>query len=149
MGYAIYQVGQRWGGYGVTATCEHPDCNEEIDRGVSFACGDEPFSEFGCDRYFCGKHRQYQCFLDGEPVEEEDDDGEEIDTDFCGFVCERCARGEQPFDYKPEHPKWVYHLLNHYSWAKWRENNPDTVAELLTLPSRMPEFWDNDPDEDQ
>jgi len=36
MGYQIYQVGKRWGGYGVPAVCEHPDCDKEIDRGGVF-----------------------------------------------------------------------------------------------------------------
>lgn len=29
-------------GYGVPATCDHPDCNEEIDRGLAYVCGNEP-----------------------------------------------------------------------------------------------------------
>ena len=62
MGYQVYLVGKRYGGYGVPAICEYPDCNEEIDRGMSFACGGEPFSEIGCDRYFCSKHRKFTGF---------------------------------------------------------------------------------------
>ena len=30
-------------GYGVPAYCDHPDCNEEIDRGLSYVCGGEPY----------------------------------------------------------------------------------------------------------
>lgn len=56
MDYQVYKVGHRYGGYGVPSYCEHPDCNAEIDRGMAHACGGEPFSEVGCDRYFCGKH---------------------------------------------------------------------------------------------
>ena len=85
------------------------------------------------------------AFSDGDGV----CDHEEPCDCACVQVCERCAKGEASFDMKPEHPEWVYHLLNHYSWAKWRENNPDTVQELLTLPSRMPEGWTNNPDEDK
>ena len=155
MGYAIYDVGKRHGGYGVTAYCEHPDCNEEIDRGMSFACGGEPFSEVGCDRYFCEKHRHYTGFkMNGDSFPDclcdcEDDPEVEKECE-CEFhsVCERCAKGEEPFDMKPEHPEWVYHLLNHYSWAEWRKKNKDTVEELSKLPSRMPEYWTNDPSED-
>ena len=62
MGYEIYKVGQRWGGYGVPAICEHPDCDEEINRGMACACGGEPFSDYGCDMYFCGKHKTYEYF---------------------------------------------------------------------------------------
>lgn len=27
-------------GYVFSATCDHPDCLKEIDRGLSFVCGD-------------------------------------------------------------------------------------------------------------
>lgn len=128
MGYAVYMVGKRYGGYGVPAYCEYPDCKEEIDRGVSYACGDEPFSEYGCDRYFCGKHRNYTGMrTDGE-------DGTCDHEDDCDCVhveiCERCAKGEEPFPYKSEHPTWVRHLLKDPSWKEWRKNNPEKVKEL-------------------
>ena len=118
MGYEIYKVGNRWGGYGVPAYCEHPKCNEEIDRGFPYACGGEPFSENGCDRYFCGKHREYHCFNAGGGRE-------------CVEVCERCDKRKSSFPYKPEHPDWVKHLLTDESWAEWRKNNPEEVKELL------------------
>ncbi len=117
MGYQVYQVGDRWGGYGVPAVCEHPKCNEEIDRGISYACGGEPFSEYGCDRYFCGEHRVYHCFNVGRGRE-------------CVEVCERCAKKRDSFPYKPEHPDWVKHLLTDVSWKKWRKNNSKKVKEL-------------------
>lgn len=44
-------------GYGVDAQCEHPDCSEEIDRGLGWLCGSmhgDP--EDGCGGYFCGNH---------------------------------------------------------------------------------------------
>lgn len=127
MGYAIYDVGPRIGGYGVPAYCEQPDCKEEIDRGVSYACGGEPFSEWGCDRYFCGKHRHYSCPRELRKEGEECDD--ECDEDHIE-VCERCRDGKESFPYKPEHPTWVKHLLKDPSWAQWRKNNPDKVKEL-------------------
>lgn len=129
----------------MTATCEHPGCNEKIDRGMSFACGGEPFSEYGCDRYFCPAHLFYTQFnKEGEVCSREDD---------CQCVtvavCKKCHEGKGDlFDYKPEHPEWVYHLLNHHSWERWRKENPDAVAELQKLPSTMPEGWSNDPDAD-
>lgn len=128
MGYQVYEVGKRWGGYGVPAYCEHPYCNEEIDRGMSYACGGEPFSEYGCDRYFCEKHRNFTYF------NSEEEDGlckheEDCDCD-CKQVCERCAKGEASFPYKPEHPDWINHLLKDSSWAKWRKENPEEVREL-------------------
>lgn len=131
MGYQVYQVGPRWGGYGVPAICEQPYCNEEIDRGVSFACGGEPFSEHGCDRYFCSKHLHHTYFdpeqSDGICKHKEDCECETAE------VCERCAGGALPFDYKPEHPDWVKHLLTDKSWSTWRRNNPSKVKELKKL----------------
>jgi hypothetical protein len=129
MGYQIYQVGNRWGGYGVPCVCEFPTCKKRIDRGISYACGGEPFSELGCDRYFCEKHRQYTYF------DPEQDDGICKHEDDCecetAEVCERCAKNEQPFPYKPEVKSWVRHLLKHESWAEWRKKNPQKVKELL------------------
>lgn len=111
------------------AWCEQPECKEEIDRGMSYACGGEPFSEFGCDRYFCGKHLS-MTIVDNTQEDlkcrhgEEDCDCEWID------LCERCAKGEDPFPYKPERPIWVKHLLTDESWAEWRKNNPKEVKAL-------------------
>ncbi len=118
MGYQIYEVGGRWGGYGVPSICEYPTCNEEIDRGMSYACGGEPFSQYGCDRYFCGKHRELHCFNTGEGRREEVE------------VCERCTKGKKPFPYKPERPEWIKHLLTDESWKEWRKENPEEVRKL-------------------
>lgn len=117
MGYSIYRVGQRWGGYGVPAVCEHPKCNEEIDRGFPYACGGEPFSEHGCDRYFCGNHLVYHCFNAGGRRE-------------CVQVCERCDKRKSPFPYKPETKEWLNHLLTDDSWEEWRNKNPEEVKEI-------------------
>ena len=51
-------------GYAHEATCDHPDCNEEIDRGLAYACGgmhgngDIHGGDYGCEGYFCESHRQ-------------------------------------------------------------------------------------------
>lgn len=37
MWYAVYEINWRDCWYGVPAYCEHPDCNEEIDRWLSYA----------------------------------------------------------------------------------------------------------------
>lgn len=129
MGYQIYKVGERWGGYGVPALCEHPNCNEEIDRGVSYACGGEPFSEHGCDRYFCGKHLFYVAFKD---------DGKRCrhqrDCDCKHFeLCKRCKDNKKPFNYKPETEEWITHLLKHKSWKEWRQNNLEEVNKLKKI----------------
>lgn len=130
MGYQIYEVGKRWGGYGVPTICEHPDCTEEIDRGMSFACGGEPFSEYGCDRYFCGKHRQTICYnpSTGKKCRHQKDCECEIVE-----VCERCAKGKEPFPYKPEAKEWLNHLLTDESWEEWRKNNPKEVEQMKAL----------------
>ena len=45
-------------GYVFPATCDHPDCLAEIDRGLSYACGDiHGEDEYSCEKYFCYKHR--------------------------------------------------------------------------------------------
>lgn len=87
-------------GYGVPAWCDHPDCSEVINRGLSYVCGAEPYGgEFGCGLYFCGEH----IFCNG-PAQ-----------------CERCVKGEPPFDAKPDHPDWSHHKATDPSWAEWRD----------------------------
>lgn len=129
MGYQVYKVGPRFGGYGVPAICEQPECNEEIDRGVSFACGGEPFSEHGCDRYFCGKHFHYTYFKpDGSKCKHRKDcDCETVN------VCERCRDNKAPFPYKLETKEWMKHVLKDASWKEWRKNSPETVKEFINL----------------
>lgn len=44
-------------GYGHQATCDHPGCEEVIDRGLGYACGGmHGEDEHSCDGYFCGNH---------------------------------------------------------------------------------------------
>lgn len=126
MGYQVYKVGRRWGGYGVPTFCEHPGCNEEIDRGVSYACGGAPFSEHGCDRYFCSKHLQHVYFKDdGSRCRHRNDcDCEGVD------LCERCENNKPSFRYKSEHPDWVKHILKDLSWKKWRDENKEEVEKM-------------------
>lgn len=129
MGYQIYKLNRnRWAGYGVPVWCDHPDCKEEIDRGISCACGEAMSSELGCDRYFCEKHRSdwYEHNPEtGEKCEHKEDC-------LCDsyLVCERCKKGELPFDEKPEHHDWVKHVLNDDSWKEWRGENEEQVKKL-------------------
>ena len=45
-------------GYVFKATCDHEGCSEEIDRGLSYVCGDmHGEDEVSCERYFCETHR--------------------------------------------------------------------------------------------
>jgi hypothetical protein len=75
--YEIYRNGQKIeAGYGVEAVCEEDGCNERIDRGLAYLCGNEPGGdEYGCGGYYCANH----LFLgSGAPVSE--------------GLCERCAK---------------------------------------------------------
>jgi len=62
MGYAYYTLPDgREAGYGVEATCDFPGCDEKIDRGLSYLCGESPNGfrdpeEPGCGNYFCPAH---------------------------------------------------------------------------------------------
>lgn len=98
----------RWSrdiGYGVPAYCDHPECPSEIDRGLSYVCGAEPYGgEKGCGLYFCSSH-QYG--------------GEQL--------CVRCQTGREPFTPTPDHPDWIRHKLTHESWQEWRTENPEWV----------------------
>lgn len=62
-------------GYAHAATCDHPGCEAQIDRGLSYACGGmHGATEHGCEKYFCSQHLEYTV-----------DDGDEFVT-----VCEPC-----------------------------------------------------------
>ncbi len=96
-------------GYGVPAWCDHPNCNEKIDRGLAFVCGGEAYGgDDGCGLYFCEKHNQGIM-----------------------MICGRCRRAQAPFNPKPDHPEWINHKLNDESWKEWRDKNPEAVAKLL------------------
>ena len=107
----------RWRGYGVPAYCEDPGCTEEINRGLSYACG----GLGGCGRFFCEDHLYYDCPEDRDCGKDHSGDNE--------AVCKRCLDGLYPYPLKPEHPKWVEHILTDDSWAQWRSEEPETVLE--------------------
>lgn len=45
-------------GYAHEATCDHPGCEEEIDRGLGHVCGEmHGEDEVSCGGYFCEGHR--------------------------------------------------------------------------------------------
>lgn len=100
-----YEVGwdhdlQRDIGYGVPAVCEHPECEERIDRGMAHACGGGfPRDNEGCGLFFCGKH-------------------------LFPNHCLRCTNeADTPFPPKPDLQEWIDHKMTDPSWAKWREAN--------------------------
>lgn len=116
MGWSI-GYDERWQrdiGYGVPARCDHPDCTEEIDRGLAYVCGGEPYGgEYGCGLYFCGEHLQPAGGRRG-----------------YAQVCVRCRHGRLAFTASPDVPEWLEHKLTHESWALWRGANPREVAAM-------------------
>jgi len=49
-------------GYAHVATCDEPECQVRIDRGLGYACGGMHGTEGrdgqpACEGYFCGEHR--------------------------------------------------------------------------------------------
>ena len=100
MGWAV-GFDSRWKrdiGYGVPAYCDHPKCNKEIDRGLAYVCGGEPYGgDLGCGLYFCDEHR------------------------ISGKLCSRCAAKRAPFHPKPDRPDWIHHKETDPSWEEWRE----------------------------
>lgn len=99
-------------GYGVPAVCDHPDCNVEIDRGLSYVCADgKPYGgDRGCGLYFCGEHQHL--------------------TEKHHQLCIRCLRGNRPFNPKPETNEWLHWKLTDESWAEWRADNQDEVQRI-------------------
>lgn len=68
MGYASYTLPDgRAAGYGIEAKCDKDGCDEEIDRGLGYLCGEQPdgwrdSEEYGCGNYYCGPHqRDHDC----------------------------------------------------------------------------------------
>jgi hypothetical protein len=101
-------------GYGVKCYCDHPQCWAEIDRGLSYVCGSEPYGgEHGCGLYFCCHHLRH--------------------IRHGVSLCPRCARYKPPFKPKDDHRDWAWHKLRHDSWAQWRIENPDKAKALLAL----------------
>lgn len=102
-------------GYGVPCICDHPGCNKEINRGLSYVCGGEPYGgEEGCGLYFCSEHLVFS------------DNHERC-------VCRACANGAIPYDPKPDTQEWLRWKLRDESWQQWREENPDEVQRIRDL----------------
>lgn len=99
-------------GYGVPAYCDHPGCMEEINRGLSYVCGGEPYGgEHGCGLYFCGEHLHQNDHQN----------------------CERCACDAKPFESKPDHPDWIKWKLSDESWQAWRDEHPTEVERMREM----------------
>lgn len=123
MGWSIGHC-DKWNrdiGYGVVAYCDHPKCNEVIDRGLSYLCGDIN-KDGGCGLHFCEARRSH--YLVRSEV----------------TVCDPCKRGRQPYKQKQDHPDWIKWKLKHYSWKRWREENPEEVLKIKTILYQMREL---------
>lgn len=97
-------------GYGVPAYCDHPGCEKEIDRGLAYVCGGEPYGgSQGCGLFYCYEH---------------------LRTTGKGQLCSRCDDGKEAFDPTPDHPKWIKWKLTDPSWEEWRQENPEEVTKM-------------------
>jgi hypothetical protein len=119
MGWSI-GFDSRWNrdiGYGVPAWCDLPTCHEEIDRGLAYVCGGDPYGgEYGCGLFFCEEHLVYH-----KPRGAED----------SVQLCPRCVRRRAPYkNIAPDHPEWIEHKLTDDSWAPWRAEHPGEVAAM-------------------
>ncbi len=99
-------------GYGVPAYCDHPGCNAEIDRGLGYVCGGEPYGgDHGCGLFICAEHQHA--------------------NDDCYQLCQHCAdRRRAALTPSPDHHKWIRHKLRDSSWAAWRKENPRAVDDM-------------------
>lgn len=112
-----WSVGRRDGrdiGYGVPAICDKPDCDAEIDRGLSYCCGDYS-TEYGCGLYFCENHLSYR---------------KPHGSDRLVQLCPRCIAYKNPYTPKPDTQEWISWKLTDDSWNTWRQENPKKVALL-------------------
>ena len=67
-GYGVTPSGKEVG-YSVEATCEHPECDKPIDRGLDYACGRmHGEDEVSCEGYFCHEHQVSTELADGETL---------------------------------------------------------------------------------
>ena len=72
-----YNSERREVGYAVEAVCDFPGCEEQIDRGLGYVCGDMHLgaNEWGCGDYFCEAHRYLDSHPNGPCEEPEPEDG--------------------------------------------------------------------------
>lgn len=127
MGWAI-GYDQNWDrdiGYGVPAECDHPDCKAQIDRGLSYVCGGEPYGgEIGCGLFFCDRHLGYAIPPDPDADHPDYDEEDAIaweDRAESTQLCERCEGGDEPFEPKRDVEEWILHKLTDPTWGPWRK----------------------------
>lgn len=125
--------GGRDQGYIVPSLCDQPGCTEEIDRGLSYRCG-EYRSDNGCSNFFCSKHLYWYT--------SEDPDTDPNAGDEAINFCDHCLWSiEHPDDYdnpkqppyhepKPDMLKWVLWKRYDASWENWRKEDSKDVEAL-------------------
>lgn len=97
--------------------CDYPGCGASIDRGLAYACGGGVTGEDNCGLFFCNRHL-FNVFGDGE---------------LRHPVCERCLEGRPSFDPTLDAVEWAKHVLTDESWARWRAEEPEWVADMERL----------------
>jgi hypothetical protein len=116
MGWAI-GYDDNWNrdiGYGVPCKCDHPDCDKDIDRGLAYVCGGEPYGgDRGCGLFFCSSHLSYN----GRGVQ----------------LCPKCIKRNKPYKPKPDTRYWMRFKMKHPSWKLWRSEHPREVAEIREI----------------
>lgn len=119
-------------GYGVPATCDHPECDKKIDRGLAYVCGGDVYGgEDGCGLFFCYEHLVYATRTTPEGEEEHSPQLCEVCAEHWSVEYDNPDQHSLPahFDPKPDHPEWIEHKLTCPSWEDWRKENPKFVAE--------------------
>ncbi len=105
-------------GYSVPSVCDEPGCTAEIDRGLGYVCGSDPYGgEKGCGLYFCGKHLFFKTSETARPID----------------VCVNCYEGKPPFEPKSDTKEWINHKLTDKSWQEWRDENPVQVEKMKQI----------------
>lgn len=137
MGYSIgyCKTHKRDIGYGVPAPCDHPECNEIIDRGMGYACCEGFNHSANCKGYFCEEHRWNYVLQDElehmSPEELEalglSADAQALDED-SGII--RCRHTIQPHK---EAVVWLEYILNDESWEKFRTKFPERMERFKKL----------------
>lgn len=115
---------ERWVGYGVPAICDHPGCNKEIHRGLSYVCGNDLYGgSDGCGLHFCESHLETYYEINKETQDEE--------ALFEGNqVCKACGTFKDSFTPKPDTEEWANHMLTDSTWQEWRDENPEKVDQM-------------------
>lgn len=124
MGYSIgqskFEGKYRFIGYAVEAYCDQEGCNNVINRGMDYQCGD-------CQGYFC-----YDCLSQHGKVEIE------LDDDWKNEFGEASSGCTHNAVWKNHHPDFLRHLLTDSSWADWRAGNQ--YGELKDMRKEFKEY---------